>query len=259
MINIMKLELKNPLIFFDLETTGIDIVNDRIVQIAYHKVYPNGKEESKSFLINPGMPIPPQATAIHKITDDDVAMAPLFKHVANEIARDFEGCDLAGYNSNRFDIPLLAEELLRAEVDIDLSKRKFIDVQVVFHKKEPRNLSAAYQFYCNKELTGAHDAAVDTMATFEILKAQLETYQDLPTTVEGLSKFTTQTKNVDFAGRFVYDENGHEVFNFGKYKGQKVSDILKKDTGYFGWMLSGDFSLHTKKVLTNIKLRELSK
>ncbi len=255
----MKLELKNPLIFFDLETTGIDIVNDRIVQIAYHKVYPNGKEESKSFLINPGMPIPPQATAIHKITDDDVAMAPLFKHVANEIARDFEGCDLAGYNSNRFDIPLLAEELLRAEVDIDLSKRKFIDVQVVFHKKEPRNLSAAYQFYCNKELTGAHDAAVDTMATFEILKAQLETYQDLPTTVEGLSKFTTQTKNVDFAGRFVYDENGHEVFNFGKYKGQKVSDILKKDTGYFGWMLSGDFSLHTKKVLTNIKLRELSK
>ena len=259
MINIMKLELKNPLIFFDLETTGIDIVNDRIVQIAYHKVYPNGKEESKSFLINPGMPIPPQATAIHKITDDDVAMAPLFKHVANEIARDFEGCDLAGYNSNRFDIPLLAEELLRAEVDIDLSKRKFIDVQVVFHKKEPRNLAAAYQFYCNKELTGAHDAAVDTMATFEILKAQLETYQDLPTTVEGLSKFTTQTKNVDFAGRFVYDENGHEVFNFGKYKGQKVSDILKKDTGYFGWMLSGDFSLHTKKVLTNIKLRELSK
>ncbi|HOG04775.1 MAG: exonuclease domain-containing protein [Paludibacter sp.] len=255
----MKLELKNPLIFFDLETTGIDIVNDRIVQIAYHKVYPNGKEESKSFLINPGIPIPAQATAIHNITNDDVAMAPLFKHVANEIARDFEGCDLAGYNSNRFDIPLLAEELLRAEVDIDLSKRKFIDVQVVFHKKEPRNLSAAYQFYCNKELTGAHDATVDTMATYEILKAQLELYQDLPTTVEGLSKYTTQSNNVDFAGRFIYDENGHEVFNFGKYKGQKVSDILKKDTGYFGWMLSGDFSLHTKKVLMNIKLREMSK
>ncbi|HOS45244.1 MAG: 3'-5' exonuclease [Bacteroidales bacterium] len=255
----MKLELKNPLIFFDLETTGIDIVNDRIVQIAYHKVYPNGKEESKSFLINPGIPIPAQATAIHNITNDDVAMAPLFKHVANEIARDFEGCDLAGYNSNRFDIPLLAEELLRAEVDIDLSKRKFIDVQVVFHKKEPRNLSAAYQFYCNKELTGAHDATVDTMATYEILKAQLELYQDLPATVEGLSKYTTQSNNVDFAGRFIYDENGHEVFNFGKYKGQKVSDILKKDTGYFGWMLSGDFSLHTKKVLMNIKLREMSK
>ena len=255
----MKLELKNPLIFFDLETTGIDIVNDRIVQIAYHKVYPNGKEESKSFLINPGIPIPAQATAIHNITNDDVAMAPLFKHVANEIARDFEGCDLAGYNSNRFDIPLLAEELLRAEVDIDLSKRKFIAVQVVFHKKEPRNLSAAYQFYCNKELTGAHDATVDTMATYEILKAQLELYQDLPTTVEGLSKYTTQSNNVDFAGRFIYDENGHEVFNFGKYKGQKVSDILKKDTGYFGWMLSGDFSLHTKKVLMNIKLREMSK
>jgi len=255
----MRLELKNPLIFFDLETTGIDIVNDRIVQIAYHKVYPNGKEESKSFLINPGIPIPPQATAIHKITNDDVAMAPLFKHVANEIARDFEGCDLAGYNSNRFDIPLLAEELLRAEVDIDLSKRKFIDVQVVFHKKEPRNLSAAYQFYCDKELTGAHDATVDTMATYEILKAQLELYQDLPTTVEGLSKYTTQTNNVDFAGRFIYDENGHEIFNFGKYKGQKVSEVLTKDTGYFGWMLSGDFSLHTKKVLTNIKLREMNK
>ncbi|HQB28636.1 MAG TPA: 3'-5' exonuclease, partial [Paludibacter sp.] len=211
------------------------------------------------FLINPGIPIPPQATAIHKITNDDVAMAPLFKHVANEIARDFEGCDLAGYNSNRFDIPLLAEELLRAEVDIDLSKRKFIDVQVVFHKKEPRNLSAAYQFYCDKELTGAHDATVDTMATYEILKAQLELYQDLPTTVEGLSKYTTQTNNVDFAGRFIYDENGHEIFNFGKYKGQKVSEVLTKDTGYFGWMLSGDFSLHTKKVLTNIKLREMNK
>ncbi len=255
----MKLELKNPLIFFDLETTGIDIVNDRIVQIAYHKVYPNGKEESKSFLVNPGMPIPPQSTAIHRITDEAVADAPLFKQIAHEIARDFEGCDLAGYNSNRFDIPLLAEELLRAEVDIDLSKRKFIDVQVVFHKKEPRNLAAAYQFYCNKELEGAHDATVDTMATYEILKAQLVTYQDLPTTVEGLSKYTTQSKNVDFAGRFVYDEDGNEVFNFGKYKGQKVTDILKRDTGYFGWMLSGDFSLHTKKVLTNIKLRELNK
>lgn len=255
----MKLELKNPLIFFDLETTGVDIVNDRIVQIAYHKVYPNSKEESKSYMVNPDRPIPPQATAIHKITDADVANAPLFKQIAHEIAKDFEGCDLAGYNSNRFDIPLLAEELLRAEVDIDLSKRKFIDVQVVFHKKEPRNLSAAYQFYCNKELSGAHDAAVDTMATFEILKAQLETYQDLPNTVEGLSKFTTQSKNVDFAGRFVYDDNGDEVFNFGKYRGKKVVDILKIDSGYFGWMLSGDFSLHTKKVLTNIKLREMNK
>lgn len=255
----MKLNLKNPIIFFDLETTGINIVSDRIVQIAYHKVSPNGKEESKCMLINPEMPIPPEATAIHKITNEAVADCPTFKQVVNEIVKDFEGCDLAGYNSNRFDIPLLAEELLRAEADIDLSRRKFVDVQVIFHKKEQRTLSAAYKFYCDKDLEGAHDASVDTMATYEILQSQLEKYPDLNNDVEFLSKYTTQNNNVDFAGKFIYNDKGEEIFNFGKYKGQKVTDVLKNDTGYFGWMLSGDFSLHTKKVLTNIKLRNFNK
>lgn len=255
----MSLQLKNPLIFFDLETTGLDIVNDRIIQIAYHKVYPNGKQEAKSFFVNPEIPIPPQSTAIHNITDEDVADKPTFKQIAAELKKDFEGCDIAGYNSNRFDVPLLMEEFLRAEVDIDLSKRKFIDVQVIYHKKESRTLSAAYQFYCDKELTDAHDATADTMATYEVLLAQLEKYKDLPQDVEGLSKFTTQTKNVDYAGRFIYNDNGEEVFNFGKYKGQKVADVLKKDSGYFGWMLNGDFSRHTKQVLTNIRLREAGK
>lgn len=255
----MKLNLKNPIIFFDLETTGINIVSDRIVQIAYHKVSPNGKEESKCMLINPEMPIPPEATAIHKITNEAVADCPTFKQVVNEIVKDFEGCDLAGYNSNRFDIPLLAEEFLRAEADIDLSRRKFVDVQVIFHKKEQRTLSAAYKFYCDKDLEGAHDAQVDTLATYEILQSQLEKYPDLNNDIEFLSKYTTQNNNVDFAGKFIYNDKGEEIFNFGKYKGQKVTDVLKNDTGYFGWMLSGDFSLHTKKVLTNIKLRNFNK
>lgn len=255
----MKLKLKNPIIFFDLETTGINIVSDRIVQIAYHKVYPNGKEASKSMLINPEMPIPPESTAIHKITNEDVANCPTFKSVASEIVKDFEGCDLAGYNSNRFDIPLLAEEFLRVDADIDLSKRKFVDVQVIFHKKEQRTLSAAYKFYCDKDLEGAHDAQVDTLATYEVLQSQLDKYPDLMNDIEFLSKFTTQNNNVDFSGKFIYNDNGEEIFNFGKYKGQLVTNILKTDTGYFGWMLSGDFSLHTKKVLTNIKLRNFNK
>ncbi len=252
----MALKLKNPIIFFDLETTGINITNDRIVQIAYHKVYPNGKEETKTFLINPEIPIPAEATAIHRITNEDVADAPTFKEVAAEIKKDFKGCDIAGYNSNKFDVPLLMEEFLRIDADIDLSKRKLIDVQVIFHKKEQRTLSAAYKFYCDKELKDAHDAMADTMATYEVLIAQLEMYKDLPSDVDALSEYTTQTKNVDYAGRIIYNENGEEIFNFGKYKGEKVADILKKDTGYFGWILKGDFSRHTKQVLTNIKIRE---
>ncbi len=252
----MALQLKNPIIFFDLETTGINITNDRIVQIAYHKVYPNGKEETKTFLVNPEMPIPPESTAIHKITNEAVADAPTFKEIAAELIRDFKGCDIAGYNSNKFDVPLLMEEFLRIEADIDLSKRKFIDVQVIFHKKEQRTLSAAYKFYCDKDLDGAHDATVDTLATYEILKAQLERYQDLPTDIEALSKYTTQSNNVDYAGRIVYNDKGEEVFNFGKYKGEAVAEVLKKDSGYFGWLMNGDFSRHTKQVLTNIRLRE---
>ncbi len=241
--------------FFDLETTGTDIVHDRIVEISYHKVYPNGREEGKTLRINPQMPIPPASTAVHGITDEDVKDCPTFKEVAREIARDIEGCDLAGYNSNRFDVPMLAEELLRADVDLDLKRRKFVDVQVIFHKMEQRTLAAAYKFYCHKELTDAHTAEADTMATYEVLQAQLDRYPELQNDVDFLAKFTTQINNADFAGRIVYNERGEEVFNFGKYKGKKVTDVFNTDIGYYGWMMSNDFALHTKKVLTAIKLR----
>ncbi len=255
----MQLQLKKPLAFLDLETTGTNIVTDRIVEISYHKVYPNGREETKTIRINPEMHIPEKATAIHGITDEDVKNCPTFKEVAKEIARDLEGCDLAGYNSNKFDIPLLAEEFIRADVDIDLMKHKFIDVQVIFHKMEQRTLSAAYKFYCDKDLMNAHGAEADAKATYEILKAQLDRYSELKNDVDFLSDFTTQTKNVDFAGRIIYNENGEEIINFGKYKGQKVTDVLKKDIGYYGWIMNSDFSLHTKKILTAIKLREFNK
>ena len=255
----MKLNLKNPIVFFDLETTGTDIVHDRIVEISYHKVYPNGREEGKTLRINPQMPIPPASTAVHGITDEDVKDCPTFKEVAREIARDIEGCDLAGYNSNRFDVPMLAEELLRADVDLDLKRRKFVDVQVIFHKMEQRTLSAAYKFYCHKELTDAHTAEADTMATYEVLQAQLDRYPELQNDVDFLAKFTTQSNNADFAGRIVYNERGEEVFNFGKYKGKKVTDVFNTDIGYYGWMMSNDFALHTKKVLTAIKLRNFNK
>jgi len=255
----MKLNLKNPIVFFDLETTGTNIVSDRIVEISYHKVSPNGREDTKTIRINPGMPIPKSASDIHGITDADVADGPTFKAVAKEIARDIEGCDLAGYNSNRFDIPLLAEELLRAEVDIDLTKRKFVDVQVIFHKMEARTLGAAYKFYCEKDLVGAHGAEADTLATYEVLMAQLDRYPELKNDIDALAKFTTQNNNVDFAGRMIYNDKGEEIINFGKYKGVKVTEVLDKDPGYYGWIMGSDFSLHTKKVLTNIKLRKLGK
>ena len=255
----MQLKLKNPLVFFDLETTGTNIVSDRIVEISYLKISPNGMEESKTMRINPGCHIPAESSAIHGIYDADVADAPVFKSVAKNIAKDIEGCDLAGYNSNRFDIPLLAEEFLRADVDIDLMKRKFVDVQVVFHKMEQRTLSAAYQFYCAKNLDDAHTAEADTKATYEVLKAQLDRYPDLQNDVEFLSKFTSFNRNVDFAGRIVYNDKDEEIINFGKYKGQKVEDVLRNDMGYYGWMMQGDFPLYTKKVLTNIKLRMFGK
>ena len=255
----MKLNLKNPIVFFDLETTGTNIVTDRIVEISYLKISPNGREESKTIRINPEMHIPEQVTAIHGITDEDVADCPRFKEVAREIARDFEGCDLAGYNSNRFDIPLLAEEFLRAEVDIDMKKRKFVDVQVVFHKMEQRTLSAAYKFYCDKDLDNAHSAEADTRATYEVLMAQLDRYPELKNEIAFLSGFTTQNNNDDFAGRIIYNEKGEEIINFGKYKGQKVSDVLKNDIGYYGWIMSSDFTLDTKNVLTKIKLRDFQK
>ncbi|MFW5656428.1 MAG: exonuclease domain-containing protein [Bacteroidota bacterium] len=251
----MKLDLKNPIIFFDLETTGINIVIDRIVEISYLKVYPNNKEESKTYLVNPTIPINPNASAIHGIKDEDVKDAPTFAEIAQTLANEFEGADLAGYNSNKFDIPLLAEEFLRAGVEIDMTRRKFVDVQVIFHKMEQRTLSAAYKFYCDKDLDNAHSAEADTRATYEILQAQIDRYDGLTNNIEELSKFSSHTKNVDFAGRIVFDDKGIEVFNFGKYKGKPVEKVLQSDPGYYGWMMQGEFPLFTKKVLTNIKLR----
>jgi DNA polymerase-3 subunit epsilon len=255
----MELKLKNPIVFFDLETTGINVASDRIVEISWLKILLSGQEISHTQLVNPTIPIDPRATAIHGISDEDVKDKPTFKEIAKSLVREFEGCDLAGYNSNKFDIPLLAEEFLRAEVDFDMSRRKFIDVQVIFHKMEQRTLSAAYKFYCEKDLEEAHTAEADTRATYEILKAQLDRYGDLENSVEFLSGFSAQKRNVDFAGRIILNDRDVEVFNFGKYKGEPVEEVLRKDPGYFGWILNGDFPLHTKKVLTNIKLRAFGK
>jgi len=216
---------------------------------------PDGQEECKTRRVNPQMPIPEQATAIHGITDDDVKDCPVFKELAKSLAAQIEGCDLAGFNSNRFDIPLLAEEFLRAGVDIDLNKRKFIDVQTIFHKMEQRNLIAAYKFYCGKDLTNAHSAESDTRATYEVLMSQLDRYPELENNVNALSEFSSFNSNVDFAGRMIYNESGDEVINFGKYKGQLVKDVLKKDLGYYGWIMQGDFSLNTKQKLTEIRLK----
>ena len=251
----MQLNLRNPLVFFDLETTGIDIAKDRIVEISMVKVMPNGEEIVKTRRINPGMPIPPESTAIHGITDEDVKDCPKFKEIAKSLAAQIEGCDLAGFNSNRFDIPMLAEEFLRAGVDVDLNRRKFIDVQTIFHKMEQRNLTAAYKFYCNKDLANAHSAEADTMATYEVLKAQFDRYPELENDVNFLSKYSSFTNNVDFAGRMVYNEKGQEVINFGKYKGRLVEEVLKSDPSYYAWIMNGDFPLNTKKMLTEIRLR----
>jgi len=255
----MQLNLRNPLVFFDLETTGINIAADRIVELSYLKIELNGNEVTKTMLIKPTIPIPPETTAIHGITDEDVKDAPTFLSIAKNLARDIEGCDLAGYNSNKFDIPLLAEEFLRADVDIDMTKRKFIDVQVIFHKMEQRTLGAALKFYCDRDLENAHSAEADTRATYDILKAQLDRYPTLQNDMASLAEFSSHNKNVDFAGRFIYNDKKVEVFNFGKYKGQSVEEVLAKDPGYYGWLMNGDFPLHTKKVLTNIKLRTFGK
>ncbi len=249
----MQLNLKNPLVFFDLETTGINITHDRIVEISFLKVHPNGKEEIKSRRINPEMPIPPQSTAIHGITDEDVKDCPTFKQVARSLADHLEGCDLAGFNSSRFDVPLLAEEFLRAGVDFDMSKRKFVDVQIIFHKKEQRTLEAAYTFYCDKKLENAHSAEADAIATYEVLKSQLDRYPDLPNNIEVLSKeYSSFNNNVDFAGRIIFNDKGVEVFNFGKHRGKSVSEILKKEPSYYSWMIDGDFPLNTKHSKTRV-------
>jgi DNA polymerase-3 subunit epsilon len=232
----------------------VNITSDRIVEISYLKIFPNGEELSRTLRINPEMHIPEEASKVHGIYDDDVKDCKTFKQVAKEIAADFEGADIAGFNSNRFDVPLLAEEFLRAGVDLDMTRRKFIDVQVIFHKMEQRTLSAAVKFYCGKELEGAHSADADTRATYEVLQAQLDRYPDLQNDIAWLSEYSSHTNNVDFAGRIVYNEKGIEVFNFGKYKGMPVVDVLRRDPGYYSWIMQGDFTLNTKQVLTRIKL-----
>jgi DNA polymerase-3 subunit epsilon len=254
----MQIHLKRPLIVFDLETTGISISTDRIIEMCTIKVFPDGKEEIKTQRFNPEMPIPPQSTAIHGIKDEDVAHAPKFSEKAKEIAEYLKGCDFAGFNSNKFDFPMLVEEFLRAGIDFDTENRKFIDVQRIFHTMEQRNLVAAYKFYCNKELTNAHSAEADTTATLEVLKAQLERYENLKNDIDYLHAFSGQSSNVDLAGRMVYDDKGRELFNFGKHKGKPVTDVLKAEPSYYEWMMQGDFPLDTKRRLTMIKLRNIT-
>ena len=254
----MKLNLSKPICFFDLETTGTNIATDRIVELAILKVFPNGNKESKTWLVNPGVPIPEEASAIHGITDEKVAGEPTFRELAREVYQMIQGCYLAGFNPNRFDIPRLAEELLRAGVDFDMKNAVSVDVQTIFHKMEKRTLAAAYQFYCGKELTDAHSATADTQATYEVLLSQLDRYPELTNNVQELAAFSTHNDTVDFAGFIRRDENGEEVFGFGKHKGRSVHEVLEQEPGYFGWMLNADFPLYTKKVLTQIKLSKLN-
>ncbi len=252
----MQLKLKRPIVFFDLETTGIDTARDRIVEISLVKVMPDGEEIVKTRRINPGMPIPAEATAIHHITDDDVKDCPHFAQIAKSLAQFLEGCDFGGFNSNRFDLPVLVEEFLRAGVDVDFKRRRFIDVQNIFHKMEQRTLVAAYKFYCDKNLEEAHSAEADTMATYEVLKAQLDRYPELQNDVAALADFSSRGEAADYAGRILYNEKGEEVFGFGKYKGRSVEEIFRIEPSYYAWMMNGDFPLYTKKVITEIRCRQ---
>ena len=283
----MKLNLKNPLVVFDLETTGLDIVNDRIIQLSFIKVYPDGKEERGDHLINPGKHIPEMITELTGIDDEKVKDAPSFKQISTTLAETFKGCDFAGFNSNRFDVPMLAEEFLRAGIDFDFSKCRLIDAQAIFHKMERRNLAAAYKFYCGRKMEEdfeAHRADQDTEATYRVLMGELDMYSKeqqeederiLPNDMDFLAEFSKQNDNVDFAGRMIWapitdkegkpltDKDGkpqlQEVFNFGKYKDYPVAEVLKKDPGYYSWMLGADFPNNTKQVLTRIRLREFNK
>jgi len=254
----MELNLKKPICFFDLETTGVNVATDRIVEISILKVFPNGNKESYTWRVNPEIPIPPLVSEIHGITDEMVANEPPFRELARKIHDLLKDSDLAGFNSNRFDIPLLAEELLRASIDFDLKKVHSVDVQTIFHKKEKRTLEAALKFYCDKSLENAHSAEADTNATYEVLKAQLDTYDDLENDVASLASFSSHKNFADFAGYIGFNKEGEEVFSFGKHNGKKVTDVLDNEPGYFGWLLNADFPLYTKKVLTRIKLEKLN-
>lgn len=251
----MNLKLKQPIVFFDLETTGVNIAKDRIVEISILKVFPNGNKESKTWLVNPEVEIPAESTAVHGITNEKVAGEPTFKELASKINNMIAGCDLAGFNSNRFDIPLLAEELMRVGIDFDMNGRKAIDVQVIFHKKEQRTLGAGYQFYCGKELEGAHGAEADTNATYEILLAQVDKYGDIGNTVDALSEYSTHGERADFAGFILMNDEKQEIFSFGKYKGRTVEEVFIENPGYNNWIQNADFPLYTKKVLKGIKER----
>jgi DNA polymerase-3 subunit epsilon len=254
----MGLNLQRPLCFFDLETTGINVVKDRIVEIAVLKLLPNGNKESKTWLVNPEMPIPKGASDIHGITDEKVKDSPNFKTLSTEIYAFMKDCDWAGYNSDRFDIPLIAEEFMRAGVDFDLKNHKTIDVQTIFHKMEQRTLTAALKFYCDKELINAHSAMADTDATYEILLAQVDRYDELENNLEFLSNFSTRKRSLDVAGFIVLNKENQPCFSFGKHKGKTVEKVLEKEPGYFGWLLNADFPLYTKKVLTALRLSKFN-
>ena len=263
----MKLHLKNPLVFFDLETTGMNVATDRTIELSFLKISPNDKQEIKTFLVNPGMPIPPEVSLIHGFYDKDVQDAPFFKNIAKELHKFLEGCDLAGYNMLKFDVPMLVEEFLRNDVDFDVSRRKLIDAQKLFFLMEKRTLSAALKFYCGKEMDNAHSAEADTLATYEVLKKQVELYENMDVEdalgnklgtikndMDVLHKITLNNM-VDLAGRIVYNNDGVEVFNFGKHRGKKVLDVFKQEPNYYDWMLKNDFPLDTKRKLTEIKLK----
>lgn len=254
----MELQLTRPICFFDLETTGTNVTKDRVVEIAILKIFPNGNKESKTWLVNPEVRIPDEVVAIHGISNEKVANEPTFKELSKEIYQMIKDSDLGGFNSDRFDIPLLAEEMLRAEIDFEMKNMVSVDVQTIFHKMEKRTLSAAYKFYCGKDLTDAHSAQADANATYEVLLSQLERYPDLENNIKKLAEFSTHRKFVDFAGFLIFDKDGDAAFSFGKHKGKKVNDVLEKEPGYFSWILNADFPLYTKKVLTQIKLSKLN-
>lgn len=252
----MKLNLDKPIVFFDLETTGTDIARDRIVEICLIRLEPNGNRQSLTMRINPERHIPEEASLVHGIYDHDVQDCPTFREKAKELACLFEGCDIAGFNSNRFDIPLLAEEFIRAEVNIDLNDARRVDVQNIYHKLERRTLAAAYMFYCGKDLENAHSALADTEATLEVLEAQLDHYPDiLENSIDFLAEFSSRDKNVDFAGRFIYNDKGEVEINFGKHKGRLLRDVLRLEPSYYNWMMQSDFTMNTKQVLTKLKFK----
>jgi DNA polymerase-3 subunit epsilon len=255
----MALQLARPIAFFDLETTGVNLATDRIIEVAIIKILTDGTRQVKRKLINPGIPIPAETTAIHGITDEMVKDAPSFKQCGNELKQFIENCDMGGYNSNRFDIPILMKEFLRAGMEVDLSTRKMVDVQHIFYKMEPRTLTAAYKYYCDKELVDAHSAEADVNATIDVFMSQIERYPHLGNSLESILGIIGEDKVVDYARRFIFDENGVEVFNFGKHKGRPVVDVLKAEPQYYDWMMRGDFPLHTKQKLTEILNRTLLK